>query len=92
MSFYLPSKLPRLMVAPNGVRPMKKDHPKVPITIDEIVETAKLSYDAGAEAIHFHIRDENGLHVLDFKKCSEAILKLNLKTTKLCIHGQIQKK
>ena len=66
MSFYLPSKLPRLMVAPNGVRPMKKDHPKVPITIDEIVETAKLSYDAGAEAIHFHIRDENGLHVLDF--------------------------
>ena len=83
MSFYLPSKLPRLMVAPNGVRPMKKDHPKVPITIDEIVETAKLSYDAGAEAIHFHIRDENGLHVLDFKKCSEAILKLNLKVPKM---------
>ena len=83
MSFYLPSKLPRLMVAPNGVRPMKKDHPKVPITIDEIVETAKLSYQAGAEAIHFHIRDENGLHVLDSKKCSEAIIKLNLKVPKM---------
>ena len=55
MQFYQPKELPKIMVAPNGVRPMKKDHPKVPITIDEIVNTAKLSYDAGAEAIHFHI-------------------------------------
>ena len=31
------------MVAPNGARPMKKDHPKVPITISEIVEGLSLS-------------------------------------------------
>ena len=43
MQFYQPKELPKIMVAPNGVRPMKKDHPKVPITIDEIVNTAKLS-------------------------------------------------
>ena len=34
MQFYQPKELPKIMVAPNGVRPMKKDHPKVPITIE----------------------------------------------------------
>ena len=42
MQFYQPKELPKIMVAPNGVRPMKKDHPKVPITIDEIVNTCLL--------------------------------------------------
>ena len=28
MQFYQPKELPKIMVAPNGVRPMKKDHPK----------------------------------------------------------------
>ena len=77
MQFYQPKELPKIMVAPNGVRPMKKDHPKVPITIDEIVNTAKLSYEAGAEAIHFHIRDKNSQHILDANDCSEALIKLN---------------
>ena len=77
MQFYQPKELPKIMVAPNGVRPMKKDHPKVPITIDEIVNTAKLSYEAGAEAIHFHIRDKNSQHILDAKDCREALIKLN---------------
>ena len=48
MPFYKPDKLPKLMVAPNGARPMKKDHAAVPITISEIVETAKACYEAGA--------------------------------------------
>ena len=39
MNFYKPDNLPRLMVAPNGARPMKKDHAAVPITINEIVKT-----------------------------------------------------
>ena len=29
------------MIAPNGARPKKKDHNEVPVTINEIVETAK---------------------------------------------------
>ena len=41
MNFYKPDRLPLLMVAPNGARPMKKDHPKVPMTIPEIVKTGK---------------------------------------------------
>ena len=53
MSFYQPAKLPRLMVAPNGARKVKKDHPAVPLTISETVATAKSCYEAGAGAIHF---------------------------------------
>ena len=51
------------MVAPNGARPMKKDHPKVPMTISEIVKTGQACYHSGADAIHFHIRNENGQHI-----------------------------
>ena len=38
MSFYQPEKLPKIMIAPNGARPKKKDHIEVPVTINEIVE------------------------------------------------------
>ena len=41
MPFYQPKKLPNLMVAPNGARKVKKDHPEVPLTIKETVEVAK---------------------------------------------------
>ena len=79
MKFYKPNKLPKLMVAPNGARPMKKDHPAVPITIAEIVETAKACYEAGAGAIHFHIRDDMGQHVLDSELCNKALTELEKK-------------
>ena len=57
------------MVAPNGARPMKKDHKAVPITIPEIVDTGKACFDSGADAIHFHIRDNKEQHVLDSGLC-----------------------
>ena len=60
MNFYKPDNLPRLMVAPNGARPMKKDHAAVPITINEIVKTGEACFKAGAEAIHFHTRNNKG--------------------------------
>ncbi len=77
MNFFKPEQLPKLMVAPNGARPMKKDHPKVPITISEIVRTGKACFDVGADAIHFHIRDKKGVHVLDSGLCKEALNELN---------------
>jgi len=58
-------KLPMIMVAPNGARRGKADHPALPVTISETVETAKACFDAGARGIHAHVRDENGAHVLD---------------------------
>ena len=87
MSYFIPSTLPRLMVAPNGARPMKKDHPQVPLTVSEIVKTGKACFDSGAEAIHFHIRDKNGQHVLDSGLCKEALAELNKLAPKM--HLQI---
>jgi uncharacterized protein (DUF849 family) len=76
MSFYQPEKLPKLMVAPNGARRVKKDHPAVPLTISETVETAKSCNKAGAGAIHLHVRDKNGEHVLDAGLYKEALNEL----------------
>lgn len=57
--------LPRLMVAPNGARRGKADHPALPVTDDELVETARACRQAGADGIHLHIRDRRGRHLLD---------------------------
>lgn len=51
-----------LMVAPNGARLQKVDHPAVPITKDEIVETARRCEAAGATSVHVHVRDHKGRH------------------------------
>ena len=81
--FHKPEKLPNLMVAPNGARPMKKDHPAVPITIFETAETAKACFDAGADGIHFHMRDQKGQHILDSGLCKEALSELQKKVPKM---------
>lgn len=61
------------MVAPNGARRTKNDHPEVPVTIPEIIECAKQCNTAGAGAIHVHVRDENQVHVLDAGLYREVI-------------------
>jgi len=53
------------MVAPNGARRGKADHPALPITDAEIIETARKCQSAGADGIHLHIRDNDGRHLLD---------------------------
>ncbi|MEZ5811292.1 MAG: 3-keto-5-aminohexanoate cleavage protein [Rhizobiaceae bacterium] len=53
------------MVAPNGARLTKKDHPKLPVTVEEIVACARDCHVAGAGALHAHVRDINQVHVLD---------------------------
>jgi uncharacterized protein (DUF849 family) len=53
------------MVAPNGARRTKVDHPALPVTLDEIVNCAKECYAAGADGLHAHIRDNSGAHLLD---------------------------
>ena len=47
--------LPRLMVAPNGARRGKGDHPALPITDAEMIATARACHTAGADGIHLHI-------------------------------------
>ena len=75
------------MVAPNGARPMKKDHAAVPITINEIVKTGEACFKTGAGAIHFHTRNNKGEHVLDSGLCKETLSELQKKVPKM--HLQI---
>ncbi len=87
MNFNKPKNLPRLMVAPNGARPKKKDHPAVPMTISEIVETASACFKSGASGIHFHMRNKMEQHILDSGLCKEALTELQKKVPKM--HLQI---
>lgn len=68
--------LPRLMVAPNGARLGKADHPALPITLPEIVETARACHAAGADGLHLHLRDGAGKHILDAGLYREAVSEL----------------
>jgi 3-keto-5-aminohexanoate cleavage enzyme len=54
-----------LMVAPNGARRAKAEHPALPITAAEIGSCAAACAAAGAAAIHVHARDAGGGHILD---------------------------
>ena len=76
MNFYQPKTLPNLMVAPNGARRTKSDHPAIPVTLEETVETAKRCHAAGAEAIHFHLRDDAEQHILDAGLYKEGLVEL----------------
>ncbi len=54
-----------IAVAPNGARKTKLDHPRLPLTTRELIETAVSCARAGASMMHFHIRDSKGRHSLD---------------------------
>ena len=54
-----------LMVAPNGARKTKKDHSGLPITPEELAAEARACLEAGAAAIHLHVRNGEGRHSLE---------------------------
>ena len=62
-----------IMVAPNGARKVKTDHPAVPVTIDETIVTAKECHAAGASILHAHVRDDAGKHLLDVARYSKLL-------------------
>lgn len=64
--------LPNIMIAPNGARHLKSDHPNVPLTLAEITKTAKACYAAGADGLHLHLRNADGRHILDSGLYREA--------------------
>lgn len=69
-----------LMVAPNGARLQKTDHPAVPISNDEIVEAACRCERAGATSVHVHVREQKGLHSLDAARYGEVVRSLTERT------------
>jgi 3-keto-5-aminohexanoate cleavage enzyme len=68
--------LPRLMVAPNGARKTQKDHPTLPMTLDETIQTAIECQKAGADGLHLHQRGPSGAHILDADLYLQAIAAL----------------
>lgn len=62
-----------IAVAPNGARRGKADHPRLPMTAEEIARDAGEALAAGAAMIHLHVRDEEGRHSLDHGRYREAI-------------------
>ncbi|MBY6056079.1 3-keto-5-aminohexanoate cleavage protein [Leisingera daeponensis] len=61
------------MVAPNGARRGRGDHPQLPVTVQQTAETAAACFAAGAQALHLHVRDHAGRHSLDAGRYREAL-------------------
>ena len=70
-----------LMVAPNGARLSKADHWALPITAEEIAETACRCEEAGATAIHVHVRDDAGRHSICPVRYGDVTKKIAQATT-----------
>ncbi|WP_319497462.1 3-keto-5-aminohexanoate cleavage protein [uncultured Cohaesibacter sp.] len=75
--------LPAIMIAPNGARKGKADHPALPVTIEETVATAIACQKAGADGIHAHVRDADGRHSLDAGLYRELLAELTRQTPDL---------
>ena len=62
-----------IAAAPNGAYKTRRDHPALPITPQEIAETAAAVAEAGARMLHLHVRDAHGAHTLDINAYRAAI-------------------
>jgi uncharacterized protein (DUF849 family) len=62
-----------IMVAPNGARRVKADHPAIPLDADELGHEAARCLEKGAAAIHLHVRDAGGGHSLEAGRYLGAI-------------------
>src|SRR5262245_54194598 len=54
-----------ITVAPTGAESAKADVPALPVTLDELVTTAKECEALGASVVHVHIRDGEAQPTLD---------------------------
>ena len=64
---------PYILVAPNGARRGRQDHPTLPVDTDAIVATAQACFAAGAQGLHLHVRDAEGRHSLDAGRYREVL-------------------
>jgi len=69
-----------ITVAPTGSVPRKRDTPHVPVTPDEIAETAYLCEQEGASIIHVHCRDENENPTSNYTVFKETVEKIRKRT------------
>ncbi len=69
-----------ITVAPTGAESAKSDVPALPVTLDELVVTAKECAALGASVIHVHIRDENARPTLDLGRLRDTVTALREST------------
>jgi 3-keto-5-aminohexanoate cleavage enzyme len=63
-------------VAPNGGRKTKAECPGLPITAEELALTAAECVERGAAMLHLHVRDSEGVHILDAAAYRAAISRI----------------
>jgi 3-keto-5-aminohexanoate cleavage enzyme len=69
-----------ITVAPTGAESAKADVPALPVTLDELVETAVACEAAGAAVIHVHIRDGDARPTLDLERLTDTVAALREST------------
>ncbi|GAB3144586.1 3-keto-5-aminohexanoate cleavage protein [Micromonospora sonneratiae] len=69
-----------ITVAPTGAESTKADVPALPVTLDELVLTAKECEALGAAVIHVHIRDDEARPTLDLGRLRETVAALRTST------------
>ncbi|MFL6056633.1 MAG: 3-keto-5-aminohexanoate cleavage protein [Actinoallomurus sp.] len=69
-----------ITVAPTGAEVDKADVPALPVTLDELVQTAKECEAAGAAVVHVHIRDAEGRPTLDLARLRDTVAALRAST------------
>nr|BFE32842.1 3-keto-5-aminohexanoate cleavage protein [Actinomadura rugatobispora] len=62
-----------ITVAPTGAESAKADVPALPVTLEELVQTAKECEAAGAAVIHVHIRDGDARPTLDLARLRDTV-------------------
>jgi uncharacterized protein (DUF849 family) len=65
-----------ITVAPTGAEAAKAAVPALPVTLDELVTTAKECQEAGAAVIHVHIRDGQAQPTLDPARLADTVAAL----------------
>lgn len=69
-----------ITVAPTGAEHAKSDVPELPVTLDELVHTARECERLGAAMVHVHVRDDAARPTLDLVRLREAVQALRTET------------
>ncbi|HEY9349305.1 MAG TPA: 3-keto-5-aminohexanoate cleavage protein [Acidothermales bacterium] len=76
----MPAANTLITVAPTGAEVVKADVPALPVTLDELVSTAKECEAAGAAVVHVHIRDDDAQPTLDSSRLKDTVQALHQET------------
>ena len=69
-----------ITVAPTGAETAKADAPALPVTLDELVRTARSCADLGASVVHVHVRDAEARPTLDLARLTDTVTALREST------------